>query len=579
MGWHGFRFGVIWTAAAAVLLAGCSSGAASDAPAGASSPPAVGTSVAPSSASALDPVAAEAAAFDALPASEQENRIAAESAAAELALLPESDAAAYNAMTAALITQARAYASDPTYGKFGAGPVMTEEGGFGGMTFAGWVVSGMGVSAAVNATNGAKAGEAPQSETKKDSSNSGTSEFTVAGSVESASVDWTMTSTQKGMTGSLRLRGSVNPCPDVNGEFTAKVTLDTTGASDSGGGSMASTVDIALDGLVDDTAAIIGYETTTNTRAKSGTRGQVADVTTTTTHGAGDVTAASRSDNAASDGTTLDGQQWGNLGMMTESMIVKGLVDSIRQAIESGRCVKLNAPTTPSKTKGLKPSTAVSISAQPRSKIDGKPTGGTVTGKLNGGSSLDPAGAPVNADATFNYVAPDQEDERATVSLESRSIRGVGKAEVPFDTVVMRGYTIGQRIAPYHFTAVNCGNASGPWVITYELEGMPKLKGGGVIKLTFPSEPPPGDEDTIVSTVGTDKGELKAVGLPAGVRFGGPAKATMQRYGIHLKLTVTTSGMATGYAMGKQKSAQENSATIELVATAASATACPTPTS
>jgi hypothetical protein len=444
------------------------------------------------------------------------------------------------------------------------------------MTFAGWVVSGLGLSVALNATNDAKAGAPPRSETKSDSSNAGTSEFTVGGSVESASVDWTMTSTQSGMTGSLHLKGTINPCPDVGGLFKAKVTVDTAGQSDTGAGSMNSTVDIALQGLVDDTAAIIGYETTTNTKAKSGTRGQIADISATTTTVGGETTKATRSENGASDGTALDGQQWGNLGMMTETMMVSGLIDNIKKAIESGRCVKLNAPTTPAKTTGLKPSTSVSISAQPRSKIDGTPTGGTVTARLNGGSSVDPAGTKVDADATFSYVAPDKEDERATVALESRSIRGVGKAEVPFDTVVIRGYAIGKRIPPYLFTAVNCGSAAGPWLIHYELEDMPQVTGGGDIKLTFPSEPPLHDEDTIIKTTGTDKGEFKAVGLPGGVRFGGPATATLQRFGAHVKLVITTSGSTTGYAMGRQRGGTESTDTFTLIAQAASADECPT---
>jgi hypothetical protein len=44
----------------------------------------------------------------------------------------------------------------------------------------------------------------------------------------------------------------------------------------------------------------------------------------------------------------------------------------------------------------------------------------------------------------------------------------------------------------------------------------------------------------------------------------------------HLKLEITTSGMATGYAPGKQKTMAENAGTVLLVAQAASATECPT---
>ena len=572
MAQRGICIGIIGVVAGALLLSACSSGAST----GASTSTATAQSNPPTAQATLDAVAAEAAAFAALSPVEQEKRLAADSSAAELALLPAADAAAYTAMSTALVTQARAYAADPNFGKFGAGPVRTADGGFGGMTFAGWVVSGMGVAAAVGATNNSKAGAPSQSDTRKDSSKAGTSDFTVAGSVETAVVDWTMTSTEKGMSGSLHLKGTVNPCPDANGEFTARVSLETSGNSDSGDGSMTSTVDIALDGLVNDTAAIIGYETTTNTKAKSGTRGQVADVTTTTTHGADDVTAATRVDNAAPDGTALDGQQWGNLGMMTESMVVKDLVSSIKNAIESGRCVKLNAPTTPAKTRGLKPSATVSISAQPRSKIDGTPTGGTVTAQLEGGASLDPANTKVQADASFTYVAPDKEDQQATVTMEARSIRGVGRALVSFDTVVQRGWVLGGAKGPYQFFGKSCGSAAGPWEITYTLEGIPQLSGGGVIKLTFPSELDPQDTGNSVSTTGTDKGEIKAVGLPGGVRFNGPADATLTAWNSKFKMKITVSGMATGYARGKQRTRAEHADTVEFVVTSAGPDSCPT---
>lgn len=99
------------------------------------------------------------------------------------------------------------------------------------------------------------------------------------------------------------------------------------------------------------------------------------------------------------------------------------------------RQVAILEPTTdPAKRKGLEPSDAVSITAAPRSKVDGGPVGGTVTATLNGDSSVDPAGSKVKADARFAYVAPAEKDKSASVSLEARSKRGVAKAELAFDT-------------------------------------------------------------------------------------------------------------------------------------------------
>ena len=115
-------------------------------------------------------------------------------------------------------------------------------------------------------------------------------------------------------------------------------------------------------------------------------------------------------------------------------MLQDKAVEAAKKGWESGRCVVLEPTTSPGKRTGLKPSTAVTITAAPRSKIDGAATGGTVTATLNGASSVDPAGSKVPADATFAYVAPGEKDKSATVALEARSKRGVAKASVAFDT-------------------------------------------------------------------------------------------------------------------------------------------------
>jgi hypothetical protein len=57
-----------------------------------------------------------------------------------------------------------------------------------------------------------------------------------------------------------------------------------------------------------------------------------------------------------------------------------------------------------------------------------------VRASLSGDSSLDPAETKVRADARFTYVAPDERKKSAKVTLEARSKRGVGKAELAFDT-------------------------------------------------------------------------------------------------------------------------------------------------
>lgn len=567
--------------AIAALLTSCS-GDATPTPDREPSSSSASAGAAPATEAPLDEATAEAAAFAALSETQQDERLANDSLAAESALFADSQLAedlggaekaadAYASVAGALVAAARAYQADGGVGRFGARPVAADDAGFGGMTFAGWLVAGMGIEGAVTATNDLKDGKS-DSITKKDTFEGGSSELTLSGSVESASLDWMLVSTKQGMTGKVRVTGKVNPCPNANGEFSGAVTIATSGGGKAG---TSTTVDVELTGQVDDDARITGYETSSHNRASSGGRGAVADVTSTSRYDANGVTSVEAGANQAGGATAEEGAAWGQLGMVSEVMITRGLVAAVTKGIESGRCVDLQATTNPTSRKGLKPSTSVSISAQPRSRLDGSPTGGTVTGQLKGDSALEPVSTKVPADATFTYVAPDKEDERAMVSLEARSRRGVGKADLDFDTVVERGYSIGERVTPYLFYGVSCTGPAGPWVITYEIEDVPQLTGGGTIKLTFPRAPTdePGDA---VTTEGTEKGELKVVGYPGGVRYGGSAKATLEKAGGVYRITITTQGSATGYAPKRQATKDTKAETFALRATRASANQCPT---
>lgn len=114
------------------------------------------------------------------------------------------------------------------------------------------------------------------------------------------------------------------------------------------------------------------------------------------------------------------------------------LVNALRRAAEtkwkSGACVVLN-PTVSAGPSGLAPSSTVQILAPPRAKIDGAPTGGTVTATLSGAGALEPASTRVPADATYTYRAPNEAQQVGTVTVEARSKRGIGKATLRFDTI------------------------------------------------------------------------------------------------------------------------------------------------
>ena len=109
---------------------------------------------------------------------------------------------------------------------------------------------------------------------------------------------------------------------------------------------------------------------------------------------------------------------------------------------ESGRCIKLDATSTPGKRSGVKPSTSFEVTAAPRVKSDGSFPAGTVRATLTGGQSLTRDGEKVRADAQYTYVAPAEKDKTASIAFEARSKRGVGRATLEFDTRERRAYRI-----------------------------------------------------------------------------------------------------------------------------------------
>jgi hypothetical protein len=127
-------------------------------------------------------------------------------------------------------------------------------------------------------------------------------------------------------------------------------------------------------------------------------------------------------------------QETYQLGRLFGLLLAALIADKAEAGWQSGRCVKLEPTTDPAKRTGLKPSTKVTITAAPRSQVDGGPVGGTVTATLTGATALNPAGTPVQADATFTYTALSEKNADASVALEARSKRGVAKATVVFST-------------------------------------------------------------------------------------------------------------------------------------------------
>ncbi len=101
---------------------------------------------------------------------------------------------------------------------------------------------------------------------------------------------------------------------------------------------------------------------------------------------------------------------------------------------QDGYCVAVIVPDSGS-ARMVSPNSDTSFTANVRHKFEGKELTVPVMATLSSGQvSVTPSGSKVPAPATFRYKAPGKGGETATVKLESRSKRGVGKLEITFTT-------------------------------------------------------------------------------------------------------------------------------------------------
>jgi hypothetical protein len=248
-------------------------------------------------------------------------------------------------------------------------------------------------------------------------------EFEVAdGALSYASA---LTTSEKGLDGKFLTQMKVNVCPSPEGRIELEVTSKSE-LSRAGSGANITIKVIATRTLDDDAQfAAIDLKTHVESTTFGAHAGAFVDL---------DISReGTRVNRRSSQATDADASNAADLARILELM-ASAYTEQTRSVWESGACVKLDPRTTPSQRLKVKPSSSFSIFAAPRSKVDGSPVGGTVRGTLNGGTSLDPGGTRARADVTYSYTAPDEKKAESRVSLESRSKRGVGKAEVVFST-------------------------------------------------------------------------------------------------------------------------------------------------
>ena len=263
----------------------------------------------------------------------------------------------------------------------------------------------------------------------------------------SVSQDMEFNVNEKGVAGKVKVKTRMTACPDVNGKLEVEVDVDsqmTVPGKPGVGGYVHST--FTYERYLDDNANLIDSNegsAASNRIRMGGTESagtQFVDLTigydrsgkaTWDEHGKGGFGIFIFDEKSGERATQLAQDVFKLMSLIGEVM-VRGIGSEAPWA--SGRCIDLKVTSTPAKRTGLEPATPFQIEAKPRVKADGSPAQGSVKATLSGGSKLTLDGIPIKADSTHAYVGPEEKEKVASIAFESRSKRGIGKAELTFDT-------------------------------------------------------------------------------------------------------------------------------------------------
>ena len=290
------------------------------------------------------------------------------------------------------------------------------------------------VLAAVSADNAVEAGSAgitgaPESVTKTENGFT----TTTSGSLNRGefAMEATHVDGKTGVTTKLVTKTSAVPCPDADGRFEIEAVIDVTVSKGTAG--QRGVLVAKVVGHVDDDAHLASSDLdyTMKWSKTSGGATELVDLSGSVSSSGGVSSTVDRTGGAAT--RALD--ESATVGAQVFAALMQVfLTQAAQKGWESGRCVRLDVKAEPGR-KDVKPGGTSDITAAPRSKVDGAPTGGNVTATFVAGKlAVEPNGSKVPADAAFVYTAPtDDLPMFGTVSLEARSRRGVGKAEIMFE--------------------------------------------------------------------------------------------------------------------------------------------------
>lgn len=317
---------------------------------------------------------------------------------------------------------------------------------------------------ATEQSNGWKAGESDVRE------GDGT---VIAASVDEVLAELTFTGTQDGVDVQFTAGTVIHPCPGPDGSFDLQALIDV--KTSKGGAGQNARMELTVTGTVGDDAELASKNVENRTQWSdfANSSGQFIDITMSGPEGAGNTRMNRSGGRVTSEFTSGAILQSMLIGMIVSTQ----LLDATEQAWKSGRCVDLKV--TPSAgPDGLTPSQTVDVLAEPRSKVDGAPTGGTVTATLaSGASSVEPDGSPVPADANSTYTAAPEQDKEGTVAYESRSRRGVGKASITFRTNKPAAYLVVGGLEDWQVNMVVC-DLTMPFTLESPGVGIAEFSGG-----------------------------------------------------------------------------------------------------
>lgn len=300
--------------------------------------------------------------------------------------------------------------------------------------FAGMLVSRLMAEVGISLTKDGTTGDAVRDFGGKDGTARATVSAPPGGGVATT---LEMNTTYKGVSIQIKVGTDIDPCPDARGviEPTGTYQVNVTGPDGTGSSTQ---VDVAMNIQLDDEARIAtsSYTYEAAYSARPQTPGTVFDFTTRSVTFSRDAAGKHHTEelNAAGFWDEEFLAEAGRVGEFFALWVTWSIEAAAQKGWEDGRCIEL-AVTPSAGPTGLDPGDVVSVLAQPIAKQDATPAGGTVVATLTGGEyAIGPEGEKVPADATFSYQAPRAIDEEGTVHFESRSRRGVGMADVTFDT-------------------------------------------------------------------------------------------------------------------------------------------------